>query len=177
MIDAAKKGSFAYRDITGEWLESWPPQQPGQPPPPRIGYTLALVRAIQGGLPPEASAFLQRATRFIPSKVENYKGIENAASFRDHLTRSQIPLDFDDHLRSFKSGQRERNPRVTGSICDALMAETNPGYEHSISFADRDFDPMAVEDTRGPRFPAALVDASTRCARSARTISSDTCRA
>lgn len=28
---------------------------------------------------------------------------------------------------------------------DALMAETNPGYEHSISFVDRDFDPQAVE--------------------------------
>jgi threonine dehydratase len=36
------------------------------------------------------------------------------------------PADFDDHLRSFQSGQRERNPRMTGSICDALMAQS-PG--------------------------------------------------
>jgi threonine dehydratase len=36
------------------------------------------------------------------------------------------PAGFDDHARSFKSGQRERNPAVTGTICDALMART-PG--------------------------------------------------
>jgi threonine dehydratase len=36
------------------------------------------------------------------------------------------PADFDDHLRSFKSGQRERNEHMTGSICDALMAQS-PG--------------------------------------------------
>ncbi len=36
------------------------------------------------------------------------------------------PAGFDDHVRSFKSGQRERNPRMTGSICDALMAQS-PG--------------------------------------------------
>jgi len=32
------------------------------------------------------------------------------------------PDGFDDHLRSFRSGRRERNERVSGSICDALMA-------------------------------------------------------
>jgi threonine dehydratase len=36
------------------------------------------------------------------------------------------PAGFDDHLRSFRSGQRERNPRMSGSICDALMAQS-PG--------------------------------------------------
>ena len=36
------------------------------------------------------------------------------------------PEGFDDTLRSFKSGQRERNPRMSGTICDALMTET-PG--------------------------------------------------
>ena len=36
------------------------------------------------------------------------------------------PAGFDDHLRSFKSGHRERNERVSGSICDALMAQS-PG--------------------------------------------------
>jgi threonine dehydratase len=36
------------------------------------------------------------------------------------------PEGFDDTLRSFASGQRERNPRMSGSICDALMSNT-PG--------------------------------------------------
>jgi threonine dehydratase len=36
------------------------------------------------------------------------------------------PSGFDDHARSFKSGKRERNPAVTGTICDALMAQS-PG--------------------------------------------------
>jgi threonine dehydratase len=36
------------------------------------------------------------------------------------------PAGFDDHARSFRSGRRERNPALTGTICDALMAQT-PG--------------------------------------------------
>ena len=36
------------------------------------------------------------------------------------------PAGFDDTMRSFKSGQRERNPKMSGTICDALMTET-PG--------------------------------------------------
>jgi threonine dehydratase len=36
------------------------------------------------------------------------------------------PEGFDDHARSFKSGRRERNAAITGTICDALMAQT-PG--------------------------------------------------
>ena len=36
------------------------------------------------------------------------------------------PAGFDDHLRSFKSGRREQNAALTGTICDALMART-PG--------------------------------------------------
>jgi threonine dehydratase len=36
------------------------------------------------------------------------------------------PQDFDDHARSFRSGQREQNVALTGTICDALMART-PG--------------------------------------------------
>jgi threonine dehydratase len=39
---------------------------------------------------------------------------------------SAEPAGFDDTLRSFASGQRERNPRMSGTICDALMTET-PG--------------------------------------------------
>ena len=36
------------------------------------------------------------------------------------------PQGFDDHARSFRSGQREQNDALTGTICDALMART-PG--------------------------------------------------
>jgi threonine dehydratase len=36
------------------------------------------------------------------------------------------PEGFDDTLRSFVSGQRERNARMSGTICDALMSNT-PG--------------------------------------------------
>jgi threonine dehydratase len=36
------------------------------------------------------------------------------------------PEGFDDTLRSFKSGRREANARMSGSICDALMSNT-PG--------------------------------------------------
>ena len=36
------------------------------------------------------------------------------------------PAGFDDHARSFRSGRRESNPALTGTICDALMAQT-PG--------------------------------------------------
>jgi threonine dehydratase len=36
------------------------------------------------------------------------------------------PEGFDDHARSFRSGQRERNAVLSGTICDALMAQS-PG--------------------------------------------------
>jgi threonine dehydratase len=36
------------------------------------------------------------------------------------------PAGFDDHIRSFRSGRRERNAKLSGSICDALLAAT-PG--------------------------------------------------
>src|SRR5262245_1621234 len=36
------------------------------------------------------------------------------------------PEGFDDTARSFRSGQRESNPRMSGTICDALMTQT-PG--------------------------------------------------
>jgi threonine dehydratase len=36
------------------------------------------------------------------------------------------PAGFDDHARSFRSGRRERNAALTGTMCDALMSQT-PG--------------------------------------------------
>jgi threonine dehydratase len=41
------------------------------------------------------------------------------------------PAEFDDHARSFRSGQREKNAALSGTICDALMAQS-PGR---ITFA------------------------------------------
>jgi threonine dehydratase len=41
------------------------------------------------------------------------------------------PQGFDDHARSFKSGRREQNAALTGTICDALMARM-PG---ALTFA------------------------------------------
>ena len=39
------------------------------------------------------------------------------------------PEGFDDTARSFRSGQREGNARMSGTICDALMTKT-PGAHH-----------------------------------------------
>ena len=44
----------------------------------------------------------------------------------DAIMFTAEPEDFDDTLRSFKSGHREANAKVSGSICDALMSNT-PG--------------------------------------------------
>ncbi|MCJ8141314.1 threonine/serine dehydratase [Ancylobacter sp. A5.8] len=48
------------------------------------------------------------------------------ARFPEARVMTAEPAGFDDHARSFRSGGRERNNRVSGSICDALMAAT-PG--------------------------------------------------
>ena len=53
-----------------------------------------------------------------------------ALAVKERLPNARIytaePEGFDDHARSFKSGKRERNPAMTGTICDALMAQS-PG--------------------------------------------------
>ena len=53
-----------------------------------------------------------------------------ALAVKDASPDTQIyavePEGFDDTLRSFKSGKRETNARMSGSICDALMSDT-PG--------------------------------------------------
>jgi threonine dehydratase len=55
-------------------------------------------------------------------------GIALAVSARVPAARLYTvePEGFDDHARSFVSGQRERNAAATGTICDALMAQS-PG--------------------------------------------------
>ena len=53
-----------------------------------------------------------------------------ALAVKARLPAAQVftaePAGFDDHARSFASGQRERNAAVSGTICDALMAQS-PG--------------------------------------------------
>jgi threonine dehydratase len=51
-------------------------------------------------------------------------GVALAVKDRHPLARvvAVEPAGFDDHARSFRAGHRERNERLTGSICDALLA-------------------------------------------------------
>jgi threonine dehydratase len=53
-----------------------------------------------------------------------------ALAVKERVPTAQLytaePAGFDDHARSFRSGRRERNPAITGTICDALMAQS-PG--------------------------------------------------
>jgi threonine dehydratase len=75
----------------------------------RLGYELdcVIVNASGGGL---------------------VAGIALAVKARAPAARiyTAEPAGFDDHARSFRSGRRERNPALTGTMCDALMAQT-PG--------------------------------------------------
>ena len=53
-----------------------------------------------------------------------------ALAVKDRFPKARIiaaePAEFNDHARSFASGKRESNAKMTGSICDALLAPT-PG--------------------------------------------------
>ena len=53
-----------------------------------------------------------------------------ALAVKDRHPDAQVvavePAGFDDHARSFGAGRRERNAKLSGSICDALLAPT-PG--------------------------------------------------
>jgi threonine dehydratase len=75
----------------------------------RLGHDLdcVLVNASGGGL--TAGIALAVKARFPTARIFTAE-----------------PAGFDDHARSFRSGRRERNPALTGTICDALMAQT-PG--------------------------------------------------
>ena len=55
-------------------------------------------------------------------------GIALAVKARAPVARiyTAEPEGFDDHARSFRSGRRERNAALTGTMCDALMSQT-PG--------------------------------------------------
>ena len=53
------------------------------------------------------------------------------ARFPDARIYTAEPAEFDDHARSFRSGKRETNAALSGSICDALLSP-EPG---EITFA------------------------------------------
>jgi threonine dehydratase len=72
-----------------------------------LGLDFVLVNASGGGL--AAGIALAVKARFPAAQIFTAE-----------------PAGFDDHARSFRSGRRERNPALTGTICDALMAQT-PG--------------------------------------------------
>jgi len=64
------------------------------------------------------------------------------------------PEGFDDTLRSFASGQREVNPRMSGTICDALMTAT-PGeltFPITRALIGRGFTVTDAEVARAVRF-------------------------
>ena len=64
-------------------------------------------------------------------------GIALAAKSRvgDVRLLTAEPVGFDDHARSFRSGRREANAALTGTICDALMARTPGALTFAINSA------------------------------------------
>ena len=64
-------------------------------------------------------------------------GIALALKARVPTTRvvTAEPAGFDDHARSFKSGKRESNVALSGTICDALMSQTPGVLTFAINLA------------------------------------------
>jgi threonine dehydratase len=97
-------------------------------------YDDALVIAGQGTAGREIAEDVERLGGTLDCVIVNASGggltagIALAVKARAPAARiyTAEPAGFDDHARSFRSGQRERNPAVSGTICDALMAQT-PG--------------------------------------------------
>ena len=56
------------------------------------------------------------------------------------------PADFDDHARSFRSGRREVNAELSGTICDSLMARTPGALTFEINRALVGEGVVATED-------------------------------
>jgi len=97
-------------------------------------YDDALVIAGQGTAGREIAEDVARLGDVLDCVVVNASGggltagIALAVKARVPAARiyTAEPAGFDDHVRSFRSGRRERNPALSGTICDALMAQT-PG--------------------------------------------------
>src|SRR5262249_61407584 len=86
------------------------------------GAGRGLAEARAGGVPPPGFAGGGAGGGGRPPVI--------ALGVKARVPRARLytaePEGFDDHARSFKSGRREKNAALTGTICDALMAQT-PG--------------------------------------------------
>jgi threonine dehydratase len=97
-------------------------------------YDDALVIAGQGTAGREIAEDMARLGHRLDCVIVNASGgglaagIALAVKARAPAARiyTAEPAGFDDHARSFRSGKRERNAELSGTICDALMAQT-PG--------------------------------------------------
>jgi threonine dehydratase len=97
-------------------------------------YDDAFVIAGQGTAGREIVEDMERLGQPLDCVVVNASGggltagIALAVKARAPAARifTAEPEGFDDHARSFRSGRRERNAALTGTMCDALMAQT-PG--------------------------------------------------
>jgi threonine dehydratase len=97
-------------------------------------YDDPLVIAGQGTAGREIAEDVERLGHRLDCVIVNASGGGLAAGIalavKARLPAARIytaePAGFDDHARSFRSGRRERNPALTGTMCDALMAQT-PG--------------------------------------------------
>jgi threonine dehydratase len=102
-------------------------------------YDDAQVIAGQGSIGIEIVDDLARAGIAADTVVVNASGggltAGIALAVKEAWPQAQIvtaePNGFDDHARSFASGMRQSNAALSGTICDALMAQT-PG---AITFA------------------------------------------
>ena len=97
-------------------------------------YDDALVIAGQGTAGREIAEDMTRLGCPPDAVVVNASGGGLAAgvalAVRARVPSARIytaePAGFDDHARSFRSGRRERNAALSGTLCDALMSQT-PG--------------------------------------------------
>lgn len=97
-------------------------------------YDDALIIAGQGTAGREIAEDLTRLGRRPDAVVVTASGGGLAAgvalAVKARVPEARIytaePAGFDDHARSFRSGRRERNTALSGTLCDALMSQT-PG--------------------------------------------------
>ena len=97
-------------------------------------YDDAFVIAGQGTAGREIAEDMARLGQSLDCVIVNASGggltagIALAVKARAPAARifTAEPEGFDDHARSFRSGRRERNAALTGTMCDALMSQT-PG--------------------------------------------------
>jgi threonine dehydratase len=94
-------------------------------------YDDAFVIAGQGTAGREIAEELARLGEPLDCVIVNASGggltagIALAVKARAPLARiyTAEPEGFDDHARSFRTGRRERNAALTGTMCDALMSQ------------------------------------------------------